>query len=640
VNDVVSWPSGLLLLATVLYAALGTSPDLLWEIEPVTGFFLFSGLPKISLPTMWRVNWVASACHFVPGIQSAFGRSNFWVCSNEVTTEARAKALEKALSQLHCITYRSPGTPLDETIWSITSSGMLTKPRLVPSSPLHEIKCPLPIARDFLLFAAIDYHAFRDWEVQIYSKGSMVFSTKNMTHYAVIDVYSEEDAVQVVAAQMVRRPHSQSPLRGLATKTSDDQCGPYVLDLDIIDRNIPICAIDFHSYAPEDRKVSATLSELGRSYFRVVRYLNDNSPRDIGLSGQIARIEVGQTLWIAILGGITLDLGRLTIQNLPGKWGCRDLSPAGRNLSPVDRDLPAVGKELLAADSYLGRIDAILELLEPYAGTETQFSDLVFSGGINRRSAIPFFIAGLVGQIIVCYFLSVGTSAGIWTSLALANSLYAGRLTDWHSIYYSKRAPETGNDQPGMKMYLPGSARKELMAIATFDRSTPKEGSSLRPGFFLSLVGLAAAILGAIFQEKTRATLSFSPTTPTPPWVVYTSVVLCIGTTILILSMLIVQQLHAKTWADDSEFPTRLMTYSTFPSSIAVCALAVTFRLKGWEHLWPVLDVITFLSGFPLGMIENGRLFAADENMLHLVLLNRWMMGAVGSSLGSSLRSK
>ena len=34
VNDVVSWPPGLLLLATVLYATLGTSPHELWEIEP------------------------------------------------------------------------------------------------------------------------------------------------------------------------------------------------------------------------------------------------------------------------------------------------------------------------------------------------------------------------------------------------------------------------------------------------------------------------------------------------------------------------------------------------------------------------------------------------------------------------------
>ena len=242
----------------------------------------------------------------------------------------------------------------------------------------------------------------------------------------------------------------------------------------------------------------------------------------------------------------------------------------------------------------------------------------------------------------MCYFLSVGTSAGVWTSVALANSLYAGRLTDLHSIYYGKGKSlvQTGNDQPGMKMYLPGSASKEIMVIATFDRSTPKEDSGLRSGFFMSIFGVVAAIFGAIFQERTRIALSFGPTTPTPPWVVYTSVSLCIGTTLLVLSMLIAQQLHEKTWSDDSEFPTRLMTYSTFPSSIAICTLAVTFRLKGWGHLWPILDAITFLSGFPLGMIENGRLFAADDNMLHLVLLNRWMMGAVASSLGSSFRPK
>jgi hypothetical protein len=563
---------------------------------------------------MQRVDWVARACHFVPSIRSSFGLSNFWVRSNEVSTEARAKALEKVLSQLRCVTYRPLETPLDDKLWSITPSGMLTKPTLVPIHPPYEIKCPLPIVRDFLLFAAVEYHAFREWEVQIYSKGSMVFSTRNMTPYAVIDVYSEEEAIQVVAAQMIRRPHSQSSLRGRAMKLSDDENGPYALDLDTIDRNIPICAIDFHSYSPEDHKVSATLSELGRSYFRVVRYLKDNSPRDIGLSGQIAHIEVVQTVWIAILGGATLDSGRLTIQNLPGDWGCGNLT---------------------ADDAYLDRIDTVLDLLKPYAGTGTPFNDLHLGGGISRRSAIPFFIAGLFGQMFVCYFLSVGISAGVWTSVALANLLYAGHLTDWHSLYYGKCRVETGNDQPGLKLYLPGSPSKELMVIATFDRSTPKEGSRLRSGLFMSIFGLVAAIFGAIFQERTRVALGFGPTTPTPPWVIYTSVFLCTGTTILILSLLIVQQLREKTWANDYLFPTRLMMYSTLPSSIAVCALAVVFRLKGWEHLWLVLDAITVLSGLPLGMIENGRMISADDNILHLVLLNRWMMGAVTSCLRS-----
>ena len=53
-------------------------------------------------------------------------------------------------------------------------------------------------------------------------------------------------------------------------------------------------------------------------------------------------------------------------------------------------------------------------------------------------------------------------------------------------------------------MYLPGSASKEIMVIATFDRSTPKEDSGLRSGFFMSIFGVVAAIFGAIFQEKTE----------------------------------------------------------------------------------------------------------------------------------------
>ena len=260
---------------------------------------------------MQRVDWVAKACHFVPRIRSAFGLSNFWICSKEVSIEARTIAFEKVRSQLSCVTYPPLEKPLDERYWCVTPSGMLAKPTLVSITPSYEIKCPPPIVRDFLLFAAVEYHAFREWGVKIYSKGSMVFSTKNMIPYAVVDVYSEEDAMQVVAAQMVRRPHSQSELRGRATKLGDGKNGPYVLDLDTIDRNVPICAIDFHSYSPEDHKVSATLSELGRSYFRVVRYLKDNSPRDIGISGRITRIEVAQTLWIAVLGGATLDSGRL-----------------------------------------------------------------------------------------------------------------------------------------------------------------------------------------------------------------------------------------------------------------------------------------------------------------------------------------
>ena len=616
VNDVVSWPPGLLLLATVLYATLGTSPHELWEIEPVTGIFLFTGLPKLSIRGMQRVNWVTSACHFVPGIRSAYGRANFWVRSNSISAGARAQALERVLSQLRCVTYRPLETPLNEDLWEITSAGLMIRVNLVPQSPTFETKCPAPVARDFLLFAAIDYHAFREWEVQVFSNSKMVFCTKNMPPSSIIDVASERDALYVVTAQMVRRPHSQSPLRGVATRVGDNEYGPvYTINLDLINHDIPMCAIDFHSYAPQGHKVSATLSELARSYFRVVQYLKQNSLQQIGLSGQVARVEVGQTLWISILGGAVLDTGRLTIQNLPGRWGMKGVS---------------------ADDAYLTRIDSVLQQLAPYAGTATEFGDLVFSGGINRRSAVPFFIAGIFGQIVVCYFLSVGTSAGVWTSVALANSLYAGRLTDWHSMYYGKALAKS-DEQPGMKMYVPGSSSKALMVIATFDRSTPKEGG-LRPGFFMATCGLAAAILGAIFVRQTRVTLRFGPSALTPSWILYTAVVLCLGTTLLVTSMLVVQQSYEKTWWEDSELPTRWMAYSTFSCSVAVCVLAVVFKLKGLDRLWPVLDALTWLSGVPLGMLENGRSFSADDNMLHLVFINRWMMGAVASALGSGIR--
>ncbi|KDR81823.1 hypothetical protein GALMADRAFT_221689 [Galerina marginata CBS 339.88] len=618
VNDLVSWPPGMLLLATILYATLGTSPDLLWDIEPVTGFFLFNGLPKISIPLMQQVNWVTKTCHFVPGIRSSTGVQNFWVRSNEISANARAEALENVLSQLGCVTYAPSQTPINEKTWSISPAGMMVYAKSAPpASPKSEIPCPPPIARDFLLFAAIDYHAFREWEVQILSQGKVVFSTKDMPPSSVIDVASEEDAIYLAAAHMVRRPHSQSIMRSMSEHIGNHEHGPYLLNLDTINRDAPICSIDFHSYAPGDHKVSATLSELGRAYYRVVKFLKGRAPKDIGSAHQIAQINVGRTIWVAILGGATLDTGRLTIQNLPGRWGTRDVSPD---------------------EAYLSRVDAVLQRLAPYGGTVNEFDDLLTSGGISRRTAIPFFIAGLAGQIIICYFLSVGTSAGIWTSVALANSLFAGRLIDWHSLYFGKSA-SLSNGEPGMKIYLPDSPGKEFMVIATFNRSSPKEGR-FRPGFFMSTFGLLAAVLGAVYSQETRRALSFGPNVPTPTWIIYTSIVLSVATTILTLSILVFQQLNEKTWWDNSEMPTRWMVYATFPTSLAVCALAVVFKLNNMPHMWPILDAITWLSGIPFGMIENGRIISADENTLHLILLNRWMMGAVASALGSSTISK
>lgn len=182
-------------------------------------------------------------------------------------------------------------------------------------------------------------------------------------------------------------------------------------------------------------------------------------------------------------------------------------------------------------------------------------------------------------------------------------------------------------------MYLPGT--KDLMCIATFDRTAPREGE-LRQGFTLNLIGLVSAVFGSIFQRETRDALGFSEFTPTPPWVVYTSAVLCVGTSLLVATAIASQQARTRTWWQGSELPTRWMVYSTIPASLVVAGLAVFFQVQKIPHFWPILDALTWVSGIPLGMIENGRMIPTDDNMLHLILLNGWMMGAVASSVGSS----
>ncbi|KAJ3820291.1 hypothetical protein F5880DRAFT_982911 [Lentinula raphanica] len=628
VNDVVSWPSGLLLLASILYAALGTSAERLWEIEPSSGIFLFSGLPQISIPLMQRVTWAANSCHFVPGVRSANGLSNFWIRAEKVTASARAEALKKALALLECASWDKRAEAvremkLDLNLWKLSPEGFIYPashiaypPIIKPlvSTPSITFKPhrppPIPPARDFLLFAAVEYHVFRHWVVEIRRK-EVIFSTYGMPFHSIVNVDSEDDAILVVAAQMVRRPHGQSPLRARARPIMDPQTEHLFLDLDGVDLDTPICSVDFHAYAPKRSKVSASLRELAHSYYVVAQYIKRSSPRhDCNVTGHIARINFGQTLWAALLGGAVLDHGRMTFLNLPG----------------------AKGNWQVSADyAYLTRVEAVLEQLEPVANTPIFESSITGAGGISRGTAIPFLIAGLLGQMIICYFLSVGTSAGVWTSVILANSLYAGKLHDWHTIYYGK---SDSTNQPGLKLRVP-DLTKNWMCIATFDRSSPKEGV-LRQGFLLNVLGLIAAIFGAIFQSQTRRALGFSPFTPTPSWVVYTSVTLCVGTSALVILMLVLQYIAERTWTEDAMFPTRVMVYSTLSASFVISALAVLFRVRDMPHFWPILDAVTWISGLPMGMVENGRAFSADDNILHLVLLNRWMMGAVASAVGSS----
>lgn len=95
-------------------------------------------------------------------------------------------------------------------------------------------------------------------------------------------------------------------------------------------------------------------------------------------------------------------------------------------------------------------VSSILETIAPHANT-FDFDDLVFSGGTSRRTTYPFLVAGLCGLAIICYFLSVGASAGVWTAVALSNSLYAGRLADLHSLYNGKIQQSI---EPSMKTYV------------------------------------------------------------------------------------------------------------------------------------------------------------------------------------------
>ncbi|KAG6867844.1 hypothetical protein C0993_010333 [Termitomyces sp. T159_Od127] len=588
-----------------MYAAIAQAPDLLWEIEPCTGFFLAAGLPKISIPGMQRVKWVATACHFVSGIRTASGISNFWVRANDISHHARMTALKMTLKTMHCVFYEE-AQPYNADRWKVTPAGLAAPTGFnfsttsLGSKVEHTTGIDIPSSRDFLLFAAIDYHVFREWNVNVYSRGRLVFSSDGMPPSSIVDVGSPEEALPVVIAQMVRRPQSQSCLRAIARidnqgDTDADVPGPYDISIEDVPRNIPVCSIDFHSYAPESYKVSATIEELASAYHKVVQYTKHRAPNFAHSSNhnQLATIDVGQTLWIAIFGGALFDRGRLTIQNLPGRMSIKGLS---------------------ADEAYLERLEGVLRLIEPHGMTST-FTEIVHSNGIARRSAYPFLLTGVFAQAITCYFLTIGTSAGVWTSVALANSLFIGRLADLHSVFWGK----TSNTfQPGMKMIVPGST--QLLAIATFDRTTPRQGD-LRPGFLLNLVGLASSVLGAAFQNRTRQALGFSPFVPTPAWVVFTSITLCLGLSLLIATTLIVQQRKERTWNHDSELPTRWVTYSTLISSCLVSGLAIFFFKAKLSHLWPILDAIVWLS---------------DMNTLHMLLTNRWMMGAVASAVGSA----
>ena len=625
VNDIVSWPSGLLLLATILYAALGTSPDDLWNVEPTTGLFLGRGLPLLSIPIMQKVFWASPVCHFISGIRTAAGTSNFWVRADEIGPETRKECLIRALEDVPCINYGDPVFEIDHSLWDINMWGFLK-----PSSRLSKIPstsvsppqpsskqelCPIPSAHDFLLFAAIDYHVDREWDVEVVHRLVRVFSTKGSEASCVFDVNSVEEAIPIVAANIVRRPNSQSLLRRFAVFLDGhyptDQFPYCTFNIDrFVNSKEAVCCIDIHSYAPRGRAIMASLSELAGAYYRVVNYLKTLPSQR--LPGQVAHISVGQSLWVAILGGGLLDNGRVTFQNLPDKQWLFDRT--------VD-------------EAYRERVFAVLRELKTHNVVQSGTFDniIAYSGGISRGPAIPFLITGLTGQILVCYFLAVGTSAGVWTSVALANIVFAGRLTDLHSLYFGR---SQGGTEPGFKLRLPNDHSRN-MVVATLDKTCPNEGK-LRPGLLLNMFGFIGAVLGSGFQNRTRNALGFSPFEPCRPWVVYTATGLALFTASLILFVVVSQQIRERIWLNKSQFPYRVAISSTLVTSLLIAILTIVFRMERRMHLWPILDALTWLSGLPLGILENGRMISIDHNVLHLVLILRWLMGAMASAVGSS----
>ncbi|KAH7103653.1 hypothetical protein BKA62DRAFT_696051, partial [Auriculariales sp. MPI-PUGE-AT-0066] len=571
INDLISWPPGLLLLATVLYASLGKTADQLWPIEPSVGVFLADGLPHIALPLAHEIDWEPSACHFIPRVRRATGFSNVWLPADKILAPAREEALAKCLAALPCIWHGDPGI-VDWGRWRATTHGLVYPLQPLPSAEPALVTERLPTAEELLLFAAIGYHLNEPGQVDIKEGGSLIFSTAGMRSDAIIDVDNEDAALVVVVSYMLRRPAFERHLK-YTTLDGEDHVEVQVEDL-VLDA--PAFGIDFGSFASFDAILKPSLRELVAAYLQVLCYIRSRRSLPATLpTGHITYFHYKRTLWAAILGGALLDSGRLTIQNIPF------MQP--NMLDSIN-------------EVYLSRVEEVLRQLDPIATDSNAFNELSFGGGLQRVSAWPFFLAGLAGQASICYFLSIGTTAGVWTTVALSNSLLGGLLTDLHSRWCGRRA---NSQQPGVKLYVPGS--KQIMCIATLNRSPPAH-EKLRPGALLNVVGIVAASLGAVFQQSTRLALGFGKAQLAPPWVMYTAVVLGLTISIVVVSITWGEMNAHKSWCRPQSRPEQLLVGSTVCASIVVSGIAVFFQLRGLNRLWPILDMLTFVSGIPLGM--------------------------------------
>ncbi|KAL1735098.1 hypothetical protein EV714DRAFT_268373 [Schizophyllum commune] len=606
VNDIVGWPTGLLLLATCMYVILGTKYEDLWSIDPSTGPFLWSGFPMHSIPALYHSDQTASVCHFLPRVRTVFGPSTIWAPSEKISQEARADVLRKATKVIHPVLPDPQHTEVDQT-WLLEPSGLLRQKEILENPGLAPSEDAT--ARDFLLFAAIEYFRLdkcrcKGVEVCVYRGTCCLFSTKGLPRRWVMDVDNEEMALRVVAAILHCHPHVESQLSTYAV-TGPPSCR---VQLDQIDAQKDLCIVitSFGTSVDDKCGVHTSLNELAKAYFIVVQHHKKEPDVEKRMEGYVAIASVKQTMWLAIFGGALLESGRLTIQNLQGY-----------------RE-----HDMFIDQAFSRRIEHVLDTLSP-RGNDVDLTEITHDFMPSKRSALShvFFVAGLLGQMITSYFLCASGCVGTWSSVALANSLYSGRLSDWHT---RSHGGASGAAEAGIWMQAPFT--KDVMCFATLDRSMPRVDKQ-RPGILLNVCGIAAAIMGVVFQQQTRTALGFddAPSLMSPSIAFATSVVI----TFLALLFSVFLGLTDLETLTDSDRYKWIWTSTAVGMVIASVLGNSVYYARNYlceQTLWITIDVTVWITGLPLGWLLNGQLpVDVDHTVVHFALASRWMMGALAS---------
>ncbi|KAL1695799.1 hypothetical protein GGG16DRAFT_44937 [Schizophyllum commune] len=603
VNDIVGWPTGLLLLATCMYVILGTKYEDLWSIDPSIGPFLWSGSPMRSIHALYPSDQTASVCHFLPRVRTVFGPSTIWAPSEKVSEEARADVLRKATKVIHPVLPDPQHIEIGQT-WPLTASGLLR-----PAEPLANLataqrgQSERATARHFLLFAAIeDLNKRTELEVHVYEGTDRLFSTKGLPRRWVMDVDNEKMALIVVAANLHQLAESQ---REWCAVTSSPVRR---VQLDRIVADKKLCITSFEPSVDDKCGVYASFNELAEAYFIVVQHHKKEPDVEKRMEGYVAIASVEQTMWLAIFGGALLESGRLTIQNLQGY-----------------RE-----HDMFIDQAFSRRIEHVLDTLSP-RGNDVDLTEITHDFMPSKRSVLShvFFVAGLLGQMITSYFLCASGCVGTWSSVALANSLYSGRLSDWHT---RSHGGASGAAEAGIWMQAPFT--KDVMCFATLDRSMPRVDKQ-RPGILLNVCGITAAIMGVVFQQQTRTALGFddAPSLMSPS-IAYATAVVITFLAFLFSVFLALTDLETLTDSDRCMW----IWASTFAGMVIASALGnIMYHARYYlceQTLWIAIDVTVWITGLPLGWLLNGQLpVDVEDTVVHFALASRWMMGALASLL-------